>query len=99
MAIKHLFVSLIPDGADASMVRPSDWNADHVLQNESPNFVLAGPISGSVSGSPTFRVLVSKDVGTGTTSGSKFLRDDMSWATVSGSATGTTDILMVQVFS
>ncbi len=32
MAIKHLKVSGIADGADASLVQPSDWNAGHVSQ-------------------------------------------------------------------
>lgn len=31
LTIKHTKVSAIPDGADASLVRPSDWNADHAL--------------------------------------------------------------------
>ena len=29
ITVKHSKVSAIPDGADASVVRPSDWNADH----------------------------------------------------------------------
>jgi hypothetical protein len=29
--LQHLKVSAIPDGADASQVQPSDWNAAHVL--------------------------------------------------------------------
>jgi hypothetical protein len=31
MAIKHNFVSAIADGADATQVRPSNWNADHTI--------------------------------------------------------------------
>lgn len=31
LTIKHTKVSTIPDGADTSLVRPSDWNADHAL--------------------------------------------------------------------
>lgn len=31
MAIKHAFVSSKADGADTSLVRPSNWNADHVI--------------------------------------------------------------------
>ena len=31
ITVKHLKVSAIPDEADTSLVRPSDWNADHVL--------------------------------------------------------------------
>lgn len=32
MQVKHTFVSAKADGADASLVRPSDWNADHTLE-------------------------------------------------------------------
>lgn len=35
MSIKHAFVSPKGDGADATLVRPSNWNADHVVQNPS----------------------------------------------------------------
>ena len=31
MSIKHKFVSLIPDGIDNTLVRPSDWNQDHII--------------------------------------------------------------------
>lgn len=31
LTIKHTKVSAIPDGTDTSVVRPSDWNADHAL--------------------------------------------------------------------
>jgi len=30
MAIKHAFESEVEDGADETLVRPSDWNADHI---------------------------------------------------------------------
>ena len=33
MAIKHTFTSAKSDGADTTLVRPSDWNADHI-ENE-----------------------------------------------------------------
>lgn len=32
MRVRHTKVSAIPDGADASLVRPSDWNADHTIE-------------------------------------------------------------------
>lgn len=35
MAIKHTFVSAKADGADTSLVRPSDWNADHTIEDAS----------------------------------------------------------------
>jgi hypothetical protein len=31
ITVKHSKVSLIPDGDDTSIVRPSDWNDDHIL--------------------------------------------------------------------
>ena len=31
MSVSHAFMSQKPDEADATLVRPSDWNADHVL--------------------------------------------------------------------
>ena len=33
MAIKHAFTSAISDGADNTLVQPSDWNADHTGTN------------------------------------------------------------------
>ncbi len=30
-SVKHAFVSAIPDGADATVVRPSNWNDEHAL--------------------------------------------------------------------
>ena len=29
--VKHNKVSTVPDTSDTSLVRPSDWNADHTL--------------------------------------------------------------------
>lgn len=31
LVVTHTLVSAIPDGADASLVQPSDWNADHTI--------------------------------------------------------------------
>lgn len=36
---KHAFVSAVPDGGDASLVQPSNWNADHALQLTGPALV------------------------------------------------------------
>lgn len=35
VSLKHAFQSAKPDGADTSIVRPSDWNAEHVLTQAS----------------------------------------------------------------
>lgn len=32
MAVKHTFVSAVPDGGNTSLVRPSNWNADHLVE-------------------------------------------------------------------
>ena len=36
ITVKHNKVSTIPDGTDTSVVRPSDWNDDHVLTGTVP---------------------------------------------------------------
>ena len=36
ITVKHSKVSTIPDGTDTSVVRPSDWNDDHVLTGTIP---------------------------------------------------------------
>lgn len=33
MAVKHAKVSAVADGADPALVRPSDWNANHVIDS------------------------------------------------------------------
>jgi len=37
MTIKHAFTSAKDDGTDATLVRPIDWNADHVGEHEHSN--------------------------------------------------------------
>jgi hypothetical protein len=34
MAVTHLFISAIPDGPDVALVRPSNWNANHIGTND-----------------------------------------------------------------
>ena len=36
ITVKHTKVSTIPDGDDSSLIRPSDWNDDHVLTGTVP---------------------------------------------------------------
>jgi hypothetical protein len=59
ITVKHNKVSTVPDTADTSLVRPSDWNADHTLtgvgtmaeQNANNVSITGGSISGTtVSG-------------------------------------------------
>ena len=39
MSITHSFVSAKSDGGDATLVRPSDWNAAHVLEGFHPTII------------------------------------------------------------
>jgi hypothetical protein len=76
ITVKHKFVSTIPDGDDASVVRPSNWNDTHELtglgtmaeQNANSVAITGGTISGvSVSGYvPTTETITA---GTGLTGG------------------------------
>ena len=37
MAIKHAFTSSKADGADTTLVRPANWNADHIGRGSMAN--------------------------------------------------------------
>lgn len=39
ISLKHLFESLKADGPDSTLVQPSDWNAEHVLQMDTARLV------------------------------------------------------------
>jgi hypothetical protein len=77
ITVKHSKVSTIPDEADTSLVRPSDWNADHVLTGTIP--VINGG-TGQTTANLAFNALAPSQTGnTGkylTTDGT-----DTSWAT------------------
>ena len=45
MAVKHSFVSAKANGADTSLVRPVDWNAEHVIEDESITYVKLQQVS------------------------------------------------------
>lgn len=64
-AITHAFTNPKADGADATIVRPSDWNAAHTLANFSAVSKLLG--SGSASATPTEITLGSNLSMSGTT--------------------------------
>jgi len=76
ITVTHSKVSTIPDGDDSSLIRPSDWNDDHVLvglgtmaeQNANAVAITGGTISGvAVTGYvPTTRTITA---GTGLTGG------------------------------
>lgn len=50
--ITHQFVSTLPDGTDPTLVRPSNWNADHVV----PTGVLVGSNTTQVDGILSTRI-------------------------------------------
>jgi len=59
--VKHTKVSTIPDDTDTSLIRPSDWNADHTLtglgtmaeQNATAVAITGGTINGTTIGATT----------------------------------------------
>jgi hypothetical protein len=53
------------------------------LDTQTANTVLAGPATGAAD-EPNFRAFVAADLGTGSPTGSKFLRDDLTWNAPSG---------------
>ena len=77
ITVKHSKVSTIPDEADTSLVRPSDWNADHTLTG---TIDIANGGTGQTTANAAFNALVPSQSGnTGkylTTNGT-----DTSWAT------------------
>jgi hypothetical protein len=77
ITVKHSKVSTIPDEADTSLVRPSDWNADHTLTG---TIDIANGGTGQTTANGAFNALVPSQTGnTGkylTTNGT-----DTSWAT------------------
>jgi hypothetical protein len=77
ITVKHSKVSTIPDEADTSLVRPSDWNADHTLTG---TIDIANGGTGQTTANAAFNALVPSQTGnTGkylTTNGT-----DTSWAT------------------
>lgn len=88
ITVKHSKVSTIPDDADTSLVRPSDWNADHTLTG---TIDIANGGTGQTTANAAFNALVPSQTGnTGkylTTNGT-----NTSWATVSGGSGTVTSV-------
>lgn len=63
MPVTHPFVSAIGDGGDATLVRPSNWNADHAFPDK--NVFLEAP--GSVTIATTGRFIQSTRLALATT--------------------------------
>ena len=58
MAVKHAFTSAKSDGADAALVRASNWNADHLIDFLAPTGLTGATgttryVGGTVAGAPT----------------------------------------------
>jgi len=77
ITVKHTKVSTIPDGDDTSVVRPSDWNADHQLTGTVP---VANGGTGAATANAGFNALAPSQTGN---SGKYLTTDgtDTSWAT------------------
>ena len=65
ITVKHKFVSAIPDGDDASVVRPSNWNDDHDLVGTIPvanGGTGASTLTGYVKGNGTSTMTASSTI-------------------------------------
>ena len=65
ITVKHSKVSTIPDGDDSSVVRPSDWNDDHVLTGTIPvanGGTGAATLTGYVKGTGTTAMTASATI-------------------------------------
>jgi trimeric autotransporter adhesin len=77
ITVKHTKVSTIPDDADTSLIRPSDWNADHSLVGTVP--IINGG-TGASTANDGFNALAPSQTG----NSGKYLTTDgtnTSWAT------------------
>jgi hypothetical protein len=92
ITVKHNKVSTIPDDADTSLVRPSDWNDDHVLTGTVP---IANGGTGASTATGAINALLPSQTG----NSGKVLSTDgtnTSWSAASGgtvtSVTGTAPV-------
>lgn len=65
MPITHPFVSAIADGSDATLVRPSNWNADHTIANDTITAVMMATGSVDVATNTITGILPTANGGTG----------------------------------
>jgi len=95
ITVKHLKTSAIPDAGDATLVQPSDWNADHTLTGTVPvanGGTGASTLTGYVKGSGTANMtaaatIPSTDI---TGLGSMSTQNSNSISVTGGSISGTT---------
>jgi len=95
ITVKHLKTSAIPDAGDATLVQPSDWNADHTLTGTVPvanGGTGASTLTGYVKGSGTANMTAATTIpntditGLGTMS----TQNSNSISVTGGSISGTT---------
>lgn len=53
MPIKHAFTNPKADGADATIARPSDWNADHTVDVVAPTGLTGATAASRYAGATT----------------------------------------------
>jgi hypothetical protein len=101
ITVKHSKVSTIPDDTDASLVRPSDWNADHTLvglgtmaeQNANAVAITGGTISGvTIPASNITGTLTVPNGGTGATTLTGYVKGAGTTALTASSTIPNTDI-------
>ena len=101
ITVKHSKVSTIPDDADTSLVRPSDWNADHTLvglgtmaeQNANAVAITGGTISGvTIPASNITGTLTVPNGGTGATTLTGYVKGAGTTALTASSTIPNTDV-------
>ena len=101
ITVKHKFVSAIPDGDDASVVRPSNWNDTHELtglgtmaeQNANAVAITGGTISGvTIPASNITGTLTVPNGGTGATTLTGYVKGAGTTALTASSTIPNTDI-------
>lgn len=92
----HAFVSAIPDGADATVVRPSNWNANHGITDAVSGGI---PYFSSTTAEGTSALLAANSIVLGGGSGAAPLTSsNLTWAAATGqglamiAGTATTDV-------
>jgi hypothetical protein len=101
ITVKHTKVSLIPDGDDTSLIRPSDWNQDHTLiglgtmaeQDANNVNITGGAISGvTLPASNITGTLTVNHGGTGATTLTGYVKGSGTSALTASSTIPNTDI-------
>jgi hypothetical protein len=101
ITVKHSKVSLIPDGDDTSIVRPSDWNDDHTLtglgtmaeQNANAVAITGGTISGvTIPASNVTGILGVPNGGTGASTLTGYVKGTGTTAMTAAATIPNTDI-------